>query len=1214
MKKNDDVGLFHCRSGIKKILLPMKLIGFFVCVCVLHVQASSFAQVGKVTFQQKELSVEQVFDVITTQLKYDIFYSDDHLDVKRMVQFPALTMGVEDVLKRILGDKYCWRNVGQIIVIYESKELPQVKGIRLKGVVYDEHKNPLPGVTVRVAGTTIGTATDGAGKFSLELVEKKGVLDFSFIGFRDERVAFNQSNDSIRVIMHEEAAQIEEVVITGYQNIDRRKNTSAVTTVKMKDLYIQGASSIDQMLQGRIPDMMFSLNSGEVGVVPKLRIRGTSTLIGNREPLLVLDGIVMQDPVDISPEELNDPDYINRIGNAIAGINPQDIERIDVLKDAAATALYGTRAANGVIVVTTKKGHVGKPVISYNTTVTMRQRPRYSDRSVNVMNSKERIQFSRDLTALHYEYPKNMTIIGYEYWLQKLYSKEISQAEFDMQIAKLETTNTDWFDLLTEDSFSHNHTLSLSGGSETARYYASLGYTRDNDVIKGDHNERYTANLNLNTNLASWLTASFGLTGNVSGRAYYQEELAPMQYAYRTSRAIPAFDDNGEYFYYKKKADDVLLNTFFNYNILNELDNSSYDQEGASVSANVNLQFRFTDWLNANAIVAYTASHTTIEGWWGEKSYHAACLRKTENGVQAEKGDGTGCTLPYGGELSRSESNNRNYTVRLQLNASKYFGEEQQHNISGSAGFEANASRVKSFTSVMRGYFKDRGMSFVKDVDLSVYPAYVEWLSENTPTLRDTKGNTLSAYLSVSYSYFNYFTVNANARVDGSNKFGDQSNDKLLPIWSASANWNLAEHSWMQYDWLDFLSLKASFGYQGNMPTDQSPIMIIKKGALNDHFSEYISTIERYPNPDLKWEKTTSYNLGLDFSLFKSKLQVEASYYWKHTENAFMNKTIASMNGVRNSTYIVNGGDLDNHGYSVSLTVSPINNEDFRWSLSTSFSRTFNKLESNPAADQYEKEDFLDGRALVKGKAVGTFYSFKFLGLSPVDGGPIFDDGGDNKTVLQKLNKYDFYTRILQASGRRDPTMSGNLNTSVRWKNIHFSGVFAYSLGNKVRLFSMYNGADAVMDVRGIYPENNVSKDLLKRWQYPGDELRTDIPAIISLSNPAYGKYERHWSSNPKYKEMPPIASTSWDMYDYGNHRVVSGNYLKCSNLSLTYEFDEKILSRLRVSRLALTVSAMNLFTISAKELKGQTPTQSGFSTIQLSERPTYSVGLNVSF
>ena len=198
----------------------------------------------------------------------------------------------------------------------------------------------------------------------------------------------------------------------------------------------------------------------------------------------------------------------------------------------------------------------------------MRQRPRYSDRSVNVMNSKERIQFSRDLTALHYEYPKNMTIIGYEYWLQKLYSKEISQAEFDMQIAKLETTNTDWFDLLTEDSFSHNHTLSLSGGSETARYYASLGYTRDNDVIKGDHNERYTANLNLNTNLASWLTASFGLTGNVSGRAYYQEELAPMQYAYRTSRAIPAFDDNGEYFYYKKKADDVLLNTFFNYNIL----------------------------------------------------------------------------------------------------------------------------------------------------------------------------------------------------------------------------------------------------------------------------------------------------------------------------------------------------------------------------------------------------------------------------------------------------------------------------------------------------------------------------------------------------------------------------------------------------------------------------------------------------------------------
>ena len=931
----------------------MKLSSLLMLLFCMNLSAGIHAQEAKFSVAVENSNIREIIRIIKQQSDYTFVYNVEELD-----HIGSLTMNVKDSDVRTILDA-CLKNSGYTysildkVIVIRKAELQQQEQIKkIRGTVTDKKKAPLPGVTVLIKGTSIGVATDMNGKF--EMIQPKDsniVLIISFIGMKTITIPYK--GQDLTVVMEEDSQEMDEVVVTGYQVVDRRKNTSAVTSVKMEDIMIPGASSVDQMLQGQIPDMMFMSNSGEVGVVPKLRIRGTSTLIGNREPLWVVDGIIIQDPVEISPEELNDPDYINRIGNAIAGLNPQDIDRIDVLKDAAATALYGTKAANGVIVITTKKGHVGRPVVTYSMNMTLRQRPSYNDRSVNVMNSQERMRFSRELVAQHYQFPNDMSMVGYEGLITKLYNHEIDIQQFDQEVAKLETVNTDWFDLLTRNSLSHQHTISISGGSEEARYYASIGYNRDNDVIWDDNNERYTAALNLDANLTPWLTASLSMNGNVSSRDYYQNELAPMQYAYKTTRALPAFDEKREYYFYQRKYNNY---TYYNFNILNELENSSYGQEGSALTVNANLQFKFTNWLNANAIVAYTASHTTIEGWWGEKSYHAACLRKTENGVQAEKGDGTGCTLPYGGELSRSESNNRNYTVRLQLNASKYFGEEQQHNISGSAGFEANASRVKSFTSVMRGYFKDRGMSFVKDVDLSVYPAYVEWLSENTPTLRDTKGNTLSAYLSVSYSYFNYFTVNANARVDGSNKFGDQSNDKLLPIWSASANWNLAEHSWMQYDWLDFLSLKASFGYQGNMPTDQSPIMIIKKGALNDHFSEYISTIERYPNPDLKWEKTTSYNLGLDFSLFKSKLQVEASYYWKHTENAFMNKTIASMNGVRNSTYIVNGGDLDNHGYSVSLTVSPINNEDFRWSLSTSFSRTFNKLESNPAATSMKRK------------------------------------------------------------------------------------------------------------------------------------------------------------------------------------------------------------------------------------------------------------------
>ena len=339
----------------------------------------------------------------------------------------------------------------------------------------------------------------------------------------------------------------------------------------MEDLNIPGVSSIDQMLQGQIPDLIFMSNSGEVGVVPKLRIRGTSTLIGNREPLWVLDGIVMQDPVDVPASDLNDPDYINRIGNAIAGINPQDIERIDVLKDAAATALYGTRAANGVIVVTTKKGRIGRPIVNYNLTTTFRQRPSYNDRAINVMNSRERMQFSRELVAQHYPFPDDINMVGYEGLLNQLYNHELTDEQFEKEVERLSVINTDWFDLLTKNSVSHSHTISISGGSSEATYYASIGYTRDNDVVWDSNNERYTATMKMNTNLTSWFNASLNVNGNVSTRQYYQQELSPMDYAYKTTRALPAYDENGEYFYFQKRKWGTISPEYYRYNIIYEL-------------------------------------------------------------------------------------------------------------------------------------------------------------------------------------------------------------------------------------------------------------------------------------------------------------------------------------------------------------------------------------------------------------------------------------------------------------------------------------------------------------------------------------------------------------------------------------------------------------------------------------------------------------------
>lgn len=347
-------------------------------------------------------------------------------------------------------------------------------------------------------------------------------------------------------------------------------------------------------------------------------------------------------------------------------------------------------------------------------------------------------------------------------------------------------------------------------------------------------------------------------------------------------------------------------------------------------------------------------------------------------------------------------------------------------------------------------------------------------------------------------------------------------------------------------------------------------------------------------------------------SFFDHRLEMELSAFYKKTSDAFMNKRVSSVNGV--SSYVINGGDVTNKGYSFDITATPLRTRDFRWSVSTSLSKIFNSLDSRPAAQTYELSDFLNGTALVEGQAVNTFYSYRFLGLSPVDGGPLIDDYYNNQEALRGLTKYDTYTTVLSASGKREADIQGSLTNTLRYRQWHASVVLGYSLGAKTRLFAMYGSKATGGYGSDIYSEKNYSRDYLKRWLKPGDEKTTNLPSIISQSSSAYYKYSRVWTDTSDAAEVNPIGDNYWEMYDYSDIRVVSADYLKLQSLSLTYELPGNILDRMGLQRLALTLSAYNLFTICDPALKGQTPTQGGFSTIQLSDRPSFSFGLNVQF
>ena len=1091
----------------------------------------------------------------------------------------------------------------------------------VSGMVFDKTGEPLVGANVRVTlGRKVWTAqTDSKGAYRVKLpvvTSTAGLsISASYLGMKRQTKSGRSNVAHYDFMLDDHSQSLGEAVVTGYGTISTREKTSAITSLKMEEILMPGMTSLEQALEGRVPDMVFMQNSGEVGATARMRIRGTSTLIGNREPLWVLDGIPLSDPVDVTNEQLNDPDYINYIGNAISGINPQDIERVDVLKDAAATALYGTRAANGVIVVTTKKGEPGPPRITYNSQLKYTARPRYSDRDIYLMNSQERVQFGQELMNLHYTFPNHMTMVGYEGAYHRFVTGQTDYNGFLAEVQRAETVNTDWFKLLTHDTFNHNHTVALSGGSETARYYASLGYNREEGVQLHHNNDRYTASLNMQTRIAKVIQANIRLNANVQKKTQLPGEIDLLGYAYGTTRALPAFNNDGSYFFYQRHAYNVGTDKNeqykYAYNILNEIENAEKLYSSNGIMAALDLTYRFKTLLDLTLTTSYQRTHSDNSTWFGKKSNYAAQLRNAEYGQAPIPGDYGLSDMPYGGVYNTGTNVNENFTLRAQANFRHALGEKKQHLLSASLGYEMNVSNTDGFSENTRGFFKSRGLKYVNMTaeEMNRFPKYASWVAHNHPTLRADKTHRLSGYAILSYSYGSLFSLSANTRFDASNKFGSRSNEKFLPVWSASGMLNLKSLLLRQYDAVSDLRLRTSFGKTGNMVDNQTPNLLLRQESLDTYYGENVAKVDALPNPYLRWEQTDQWNVGVDASLFDYRLTVGVDAYYKHTKDAFDNTLVSPFNGVEN--YVMNGSDITNSGFSINLSAYLLKTRDWSWLVSANYSVVYNSINTK-TANKYKIEKYLNGTAIMDGKSIGTFYSYNFIGLDPQNGLPLFDDYRDRQHLLEGQPLDRIMERVGVVSGSREPNFAGSFYSTLRYQQWSLSASFNYALGNKIRKFALYKD---VLD--GVSSENNVRKEFTHRWRKPGDERHTQLPSLISPSDPAFGDNRYHWSAaTPAATQgFEAFADNYWMMYDNSNARVVSGSYLRLSNLALRYQFSRKQLKGLPFSNLAFDAAVTNVFTLKSSALEGQDPTQSGFSLqTSLSLRPSFTFGLRVSF
>ncbi len=1191
------------RRGLTKICLAMRLTIILLTMAILQVSAAGHAQ--SVTLSGKTIPIKQVFAAIKQQTGYVVFSNSNVLSESETVSLSAKDMALEELLDEILKDlPVTYLIKDKTIVLSRKPAATPVAAppISISGVIRTSAGELLPGVSVRIKGTSKGTITSSDGSFYFTHLPEDAVLQITMLGFEPMEIVVRQSaggytafaakkeqsssllvtdgnNLVMNITLNRKDYEMNNVVVTGYMNVNKDKYVGAVYSIRADSIKVAGETTIDQMLQGVVPGMSVMVQSGQVGAAPKIRIRGTSTLLGNQEPLWVVDGVIQRDPLPIpngNGSLAGDAKELRLLAsNAISWLNPNDIETITVLKDASATAIYGSQAANGVIVLTTKKARPGTLSVSYNNNLSIGQRPDYG--MFDLMNSQELMQFSKEMYEGRDSYTNTLLPIGYAALIQQLQSKQIDYNTYLQQYRKLEQQNTDWFKLLFRNSFNQNHSVSISGGSEKITNRTSLSMQQQKGEAKGNDLTTFSASSNTTLRFGNRLTVNFLLNGTFRETNGFAYGVNPFDYAYNTSRTIPMYNDDGTFFYHEKlgEGSTVYPNKFsYLYNIQNELNNTGNKNTSTTLASTLDVRYEIAKGLEYQGLLSYSSATSTGKSYATELSYYITQTRGYEFGtVLANSPEELGSRLPFGGIAQFENASNTGYTFRNSLVYNRFIG--LKHNITLQGGIEARSSLLESNKDTRYGYLRYRGESYAP---VPLLPALIT--RQNADNLNDLmrtnsgitnqRSNFLSEYITAVYSYDSRYIFNFNSRLDASNRFGQDKNKRFQPTWSVGGRWRLANENFMSSQtWLNAFDLSATYGYQGNAVEAVSPYLIATDGGLSNIFKQYTLNIKSLPYPDLGWEKTKSYNFGVDLSFWNGRLNATANYYGK-VSDVLASRQVPVENGMSAAT--VFGSRMENIGYDLIISVMPVKTKDVTWQVSVNTGKAKNKLTQNERTNS--REDFLNGTAIVNGEAYSTFYSYSFAGLNHNNGIPMFN----YMDIKPTANDLDFLVK----SGKLEPDFTGGFNSSLRYKNITFYAQFAMAFGATKRVPSYYNASGAPT------PEQNVPRILKDRWKQPGDELYTNIPAVPP--------------GNPRYIEInlptlnPGLGVSPYTLFNMSDFMTANADFIRCRSLSLNYEFDPVLLKRVRIKRLSTAVSLTNPFLLTFdKKWRGYDPETAGW-------------------
>lgn len=1168
-------------------LIAMKILALIMVVGCLQVSAAGFGQ--KISISMQDVPLERVFSEIKKQAGVSFTYMESTLADAKKVTIHISNATIKQALDSCLkGQNLSYMIIDNTVVIRTSSvkrdELLQVLNIVIKGVLVNQKKVPVSGATVTVKGTKIATSTNEKGEFELSNVPENATLVFT--GTDIETFETKVSGRTfLSLTAQTKISQIEDIKIitTGFQNIEKRNLIGDIDVVagdELKEMPSNG--SFEKSLSGRVAGVYVRSNSGRPGESGTVQIRGINTLTGNREPLWILDGM----PLPTGEVSSNVNELLTR---GLGNIPPEDIESITILKDATASAIYGSRAANGVIVITTKQGHSGKDYLSYSGRYSISEAPQ---NKFNFMNTPEKIDFERSIFS-DFKDGYGGRVVGI---LNSVEKGNITESEGENQIELLSKTNTDWMKVIMQNAATQSHVLSLSGGTNKTQYYGSLNYSKSDGVLKTNKYENAGLNMKLSNFVRKNLLVRLNLYGTVKKNIEGQSAIDPFTYATFANPYEKPYNEDGSYapdLTYVLTSADVTdpYSGYDHFNILNELKNNTKTDYYGNIRGQLGIEYKFLKYFRytGTGVFNYSTVHSMDESAPGTyRSKINNWMRFVFPGIYT-----SGIPDSYNnGYLRESNARATDFTVRNTL----------EFNRSINKSF-VQALVAEEFGGATNYQFYNLDPVYFPESRVAGYPDMYSYFPSTRLNLKAlggtgyTQQKSASFISSVSYSYDNRYVLNASFRSDGVSILGNAN--QFTPLWSAGIQWNVHNESFLKNsETISRLVLHLGYGYTGSINSHGifpfSYYNVNTSGSTYDGIL-YANSIT-YGNPVLKWEKKQNKDAGIELSLFRGRFNAEFNYYNETVTNLLDQVQVPASSG-RNSTF-ENASSLRNIGYELALRAEVIRSKNFMWEVRGNISSYKNKVLAtyNSSIPSQGQTELNFDTKFVKGYPVDSWFGLKYAGVDPNTGhvmawarkqlqnlkdGNIFYTYEDTKIDITTTSYSDIITNYRPYYlGSKQPDFYGGFQNRLTYKNWEAFIAFSFASGNKILGFNeRYSTPDARSSDARISRLNRLKVNT-NRWRSPGDI--TDIPVYFLYSN---------------------AFNSVFTDYD-----LESGSYLKCQSISLSYRLPKILIGNFGLNNTRIGLAATNLFTLSTYSgIDPETQTAFGYPNTKM-----YSVSLEI--